>query len=220
MEQTIDLGQLLKMVKKNMRLLIALPILFLVLSAVLTFWVLTPKYEASTQILVNQKKDESAYDNQVIQNNLHLVNTYSEILKSPRILNEVSKKYHKQFSYDELSEMINVTNSAESQIINISVTSSSPSESENLANMIAKVYADEMPNIMNIDNVSILSKAVNDAEKVAPKTGLNLIIGLLLGIVVAILIILTKELLDTRVKTEEDVEEYLKLPVLGAIEKY
>ncbi|MFH0716840.1 Wzz/FepE/Etk N-terminal domain-containing protein [Staphylococcus delphini] len=220
MEETIDLGHLLKIFKRHLKLLIILPITFLLLSIVLTFWVLTPQYEASTQILVNQSENEGDLNAQVVQNNLQLVNTYSEILKSPRILEEVAKKYHNKYSYDELIKMVNVINSAESQVINIRVTSTSPTEAENIANTIANVYAERMPNIMNIDNVSILSKAGNNAEKVSPKTVINLVIGLLLGLVIAILIILMKEMLDKRIKTEQDVEEYLKLPVIGSIEKY
>ncbi|QHW35954.1 capsule biosynthesis protein CapA [Staphylococcus ursi] len=220
MEETIDLGHLLKIFKRNLKLLIILPITFLLLSIVLTFWVLKPQYEASTQILVNQKENKGNLNAQVVQNNLQLVNTYSEILKSPRILEEVAKEYHHKYSYDELIKMVNVTNSAESQVINISVTSTSPSEAENIANTIANVYAEQMPKIMNVDNVSILSKAGDNAEKVSPKTVINLVIGLLLGLVIAILMILMKEMLDKRIKTEQDVEEYLKLPVIGSIEKY
>lgn len=220
MEETIDLGHLLRILKRNLKLLIILPIIFLIVSIVLTFWVIKPQYEASTQILVNQNQNNSDFNPQVVQNNLELVNTYSEILKSPRIIEEVAKKYHHRYNYDDLSEMVNVTNTAESQVINISVTSTSPSEAENIANTIANVYAEKMPDIMNVDNVSILSKADDNAEKVSPKTAMNLVIGVLLGIVIAILIIFIKEMLDKRIKTEQDVEEYLKLPVLGSIEKY
>ncbi|WP_086428569.1 Wzz/FepE/Etk N-terminal domain-containing protein [Staphylococcus cornubiensis] len=220
MEETIDLGHLLRILKRNLKLLIILPIIFLIVSIVLTFWVIKPQYEASTQILVNQNHNNSDFNPQVVQNNLELVNTYSEILKSPRILEEVAKKYHHRYNYDDLSEMVNVTNTAESQVINISVTNTSPSEAENIANTIANVYAEKMPDIMNVDNVSILSKADDNAEKVSPKTAMNIVIGVLLGIVIAILIIFIKEMLDKRIKTEQDVEEYLKLPVLGSIEKY
>ncbi|MBI5975595.1 Wzz/FepE/Etk N-terminal domain-containing protein [Staphylococcus canis] len=220
MEETIDLSQLLNILRRHLKVLIILPLLCLIISALVTFFVLTPKYEASTQILVNQNETDSEFNSQSIQNNLQLVNTYAEIVKSPRILDDVSKQLTQRYEYDELNRMVNVTHQTESQIINISVTHESPREAENIANAIAQVYRDEMPHIMNIDNVSILSEAKNDADKVAPKTIVNLVVGWLIGFVIALLIIFIKELLDRRIQSEEAVETYLELPVLGTIEKF
>lgn len=220
MEGTIDIRQLLKIIKKHLLLLIILPILFIILAAVLTFFVMSPKYEASTQILVNQNENNYDTNPQSVQNNLQLVNTYSEIVKSPRILDEVTKKLKNKYDYDELNQMVNVTNQAESQIINISVVNISRDDAERIANTIAEVYRDEMPNIMNIDNVSILSQATDNVKQIAPKTLVNLVIGFILGLIIALLVIFIKEMLDQRIKTEEDVEEHLNLPVLGKIEKY
>ena len=91
MEETIDLSKLFAILKKNMRYLIILPIFFLVLSMVMTFLFMTPKYSSSTQVLVNQKETDSQMMAQQVQSDLQLVNTYSEIIKSPRILDKVSK---------------------------------------------------------------------------------------------------------------------------------
>ena len=71
---------------------------------------------------------------------------------------------------------------------------------------------------MSVDNVTILSKATGTAHKVSPKVPVN-IVAIILGLLVAILIIILKELLDKRIKTEEDVERELNIPVLGSIQK-
>lgn len=73
---------------------------------------------------------------------------------------------------------------------------------------------------MSVDNVSILSKANGTAILVAPKALVNLFTGLALGLLVALIVVVLKELFDKRIKTEEDVATELDLPVLGAIQKF
>ena len=65
---------------------------FVVISLLITIFLMKPKYEANTQVLVNQKESNEQYRAQEVQSNIQLVNTYSEILKSPRILEDVAKK--------------------------------------------------------------------------------------------------------------------------------
>ena len=113
--------------------------------------------------------------------------------------------------------MLNVTTQAESQILNVNVKSDSKKNAEKVANTIAKVFKSEMPDIMNVNNVTVLSSANGTAIKVSPKLANNLIIGFILGLFLAVVIIVLKELFDKRIRTEEDVEKELDVPVLGSI---
>lgn len=216
MEKAIDLNKLIKILKKNLKILITLPLIALVIGILLSVLVFKSEYEASTQILVNQKEHDGDMMAQQVQSNLQLVKTYSDIIKSPRILDEVSKQLKGKHSAKELSSMLTVDNQAESQIMNINVRSGNEKDAQNVANKITKVFSDEASQIMNIDNVSILSKA-EQAKKVSPKPVQNAIVAFLLGIIISLVIIFLKETLDKRIKTEEDVEEILNLPVLGSI---
>nr|WP_315293760.1 Wzz/FepE/Etk N-terminal domain-containing protein [Mammaliicoccus lentus] len=220
MEETIDLSKLFAILKKNIKYLIILPIAFLVLSMVITFIFMTPKYSASTQVLVNQKEMDSQMMAQEVQSNLQLVNTYTEIIKSPRILDKVSKNLKGRYSSEEISSMLTVSNQAESQILNIAVENKNRETASKVANEIATVFSKDVSKIMNVDNVSILSKADNNGNKVSPKPLINAVVGIFLGIIVALIIIFLKEILDKRIKTEEDVEEILNLPVLGVIQRF
>ncbi|GEP83666.1 putative capsular polysaccharide synthesis enzyme Cap5A [Staphylococcus piscifermentans] len=216
MEKTIDLSKLIKILKKNLKWLIILPIIFLVISLIFTFTFVKPKYSASTQVLVNQKQMDNQVMAQQVQSNIQLVKTYSEIIKSPRILDKASKKLDGKYSSGDLSNMLTVTNQAESQIMDISIVSGSKKESKKIANTIAEVFSKDADKIMNIDNVSILSKA-ETVKQVSPKPLISSIVALLLGLLIALLIISLKEVFDKRIKTDEDVEEILNLPVLGSI---
>ncbi|MFL1421975.1 YveK family protein [Staphylococcus ureilyticus] len=220
MESTLDLTKILRILKNNLKLLIILPLVCLLISAIVTLFFLDEEYQASTQVLVNQKESDSQMMAQEVQSNIQLVNTYSEIVKSPRILDKVSKELNRKYSASELSSMLTVTNQAESQLLNIDVVSKSGKDSEKVANKLAEVFSDEVPDIMNVDNVSILSTADDTTKQVAPKTMINLVMSIVIGLIIALIIIFTKEIFDKRIKSETDVENELEIPVLGSIQKF
>src|SRR5690606_40838490 len=94
MEETISLQDLFKTVKKRIGLIALMTILAITIAGVVSFLVLTPMYQTSTQILVNQEASEAAQlTNQNIQTDLQLINTYSVIIKSPAILDERSEEH-------------------------------------------------------------------------------------------------------------------------------
>lgn len=220
MESTLDLTKILRILKNNLKLLIILPLVCLLISAIVTLFFLDEEYQASTQVLVNQKESDSQMRAQEVQSNIQLVNTYSEIVKSPRILDKVSKELNRKYSASELSSMLTVTNQAKSQLLNIDVVSKSGKDSEKIANKLAEVFSDEVPDIMNVDNVSILSTADDTTKQVAPKTMINLVMGIVIGLIIALIIIFIKEIFDKRIKSETDVENELEIPVLGSIQKF
>ncbi|WP_323703219.1 Wzz/FepE/Etk N-terminal domain-containing protein [Mammaliicoccus sp. Dog046] len=220
MEESIDLSKLFTILKKNIKFLIILPIVFLILSMVITFLLITPKYASSTQVIVNQKETDNQMMAQQVQSDLQRVNTYSEIIKSPRILDQVSKNLKGKYSSKEISGMLTVSNQTESQILNITVENESQKAAGKVANEIANVFKKDVKKIMNVDNVSVLSKADSNGSKVSPKPLINAVVGIFLGLIVALIIIFLKEILDKRIKTEEDVEEILGLPVLGVIQRF
>lgn len=218
MENSLDLSKFLGAIKKNWKILVLLPIIFMLISLLVTVFLMKPKYEANTQVLVNQKEKNNEYMAQEVQSNLQLVNTYAEILKSPRIIDDVAKKDSK-YSSSQIKSMLDITSQSDSQILTINVKNGSKADAENVANEIAQVFKKDMPKIMSIDNVSVLSKADGTATKVSPNLIQNLAIGLILGLILGMVIIVIKELFDKRIKTEEDVERELDIPVLGSIAK-
>lgn len=219
MEEIMDFNKLFVIIKRNYKLIIIIPIILLAISMIITVFI-NPKFEAKTQILVNQETQDKNLQAQQIQSNLQLVNTYSEIIKSPRILDKVSKKLDNKYSKDEIANMLTVSNQTDSQILTISIKSNNSRYSGIIANEIAKVFSKEIDKIMNVDNVSILSEAKNKSPKVSPSYLLNGVIALIIGLIFAFIAIFSKEVLDKRIKNEEDVKNYLELPVLGSIQNF
>src|SRR3954451_8566393 len=93
MEETISLKELLETLKTRLLLIVSITLIAAIISGVVSYFFLTPIYQASTQILVNQKKSEqSLYSANEVQTTLQLINTYNVIITSPAILDIVSKE--------------------------------------------------------------------------------------------------------------------------------
>jgi len=220
MEETISLKELLQTLKKRMSLIVIITLLAVTVSGVISFFFLTPIYQASTQLLVNQSKNEqSMYNYNEVQTNLQLINTYNVIIKSPAILDLVNEELDLDMTADELNGKITVQSEQNSQVVNISVQDPDANQAAKIANKTAEVFTREIANIMKVDNVSILAKAtvVDQQSPIKPKPLLNIAIGLVVGLMAGVGLAFLLEYLDTTIKDEQDIEKTLGLPLLGVI---
>lgn len=220
MEETISLQELFATLKKRLWLIIALTILAVVIAGVVSYTLLTPIYQTSTQILVNQEKTEaSQLTNQNIQTDLQLINTYSVIIKSPAILDEVSKQLDLGLSVEQLNSKITVSNAENSQVVNLSVQDPDPAIAVDIANYTANVFQEKIIGLMSVDNVSILSPAVlkENPQPVEPNPMLNMAIAAVIGMMLGVGLAFLLEYLDTSIKDSQDIEDVLGIPMLGAI---
>jgi capsular polysaccharide biosynthesis protein len=216
MEREMTLGQMLAILKKRLWLLIGIVVLFVSSIAVLSLFVLTPKYEAQTQILVNQN-DGYSWDK--TETDLRLINTYNVIITSPVILTEVIERLDLAQTPAQLAEQMTVSNENDSKVVNIRVQNESAEQAVAISNMIAEVFQQEVPNIMAVDHIKILSyaKLSESSQPVTPNLLLNVLLAFLIGSLVGIGLVLLLEALDTTISNEFQVEEILELPVVGMV---
>jgi capsular polysaccharide biosynthesis protein len=185
----------------------------------ISLFILTPQYQAATQLLVNQENTEEQFNQGDIRTNLELINTYKVIVTSPRILDLVIQEYGLSTSYRELQNKINVQSVRNSQVMSITVTDPSYEQAVYIANAIASTFQREIITLMNINNVHIMAEAKETAtpSPVQPRPYLNIAIAFIVGLMVAVFLVFVLEYLDNTLKREQDVEKTLGLPVLGAI---
>lgn len=220
MEETISLQDLFKTIRKRLGLIALLTILAITIAGVISFIVLTPVYQTSTEILVNQSPAETGQlTNQNIQTDLQLINTYSGIIKSPAILDQVVEEMNLDMTTDQLTDKITVSNADQSQIVNITVQDEDPAMAVEIANTTASVFENDIQELMNVDNVTILSPAVlkENPSPVAPNPMLNMAIAAVVGLMLGVGIAFLMEYLDTTMKDQQDIEDVLGLPLLGIV---
>jgi capsular polysaccharide biosynthesis protein len=219
MEETISLRELFYTLRKRIWLIISITVIATLLSGIYSFYLATPIYSSSTQLLVNKEKSDQPLYIGEIQTNLQLMNTYNVIIKSPAILDLVVKELDLGQTSDQLNSMITVGSEKDSQVLNITVQNPDPTVATDIANTTAKVFQDEIVKIMNVDNVSILAKAKakENPSPIKPQPVLNIAIALVVGLMLGVGLSFLLEYLDNTIKNEMDVEKVLGLPVLGAI---
>ncbi|MGE7918962.1 YveK family protein [Viridibacillus sp. NPDC093762] len=220
MEETISLHDIFKTLKKRIFLIISTFILAVSIAGGVSYFLLTPVYEASTQILISKKESkQNQFMAQDVQANLQLVNTYSVIIKSPIILSKVVDTLNLDTSLETLNKKLNVSSEQNSQVINVSVQNPNLEDAVDIANTTAEVFQEEIPKLMNVDNVKILSPAVEtkNSKPVRPNPILNMAIGALIGLMIGVGTAFLIEYLDKTIKTEQDVSELVELQILGLI---
>ncbi|KIH71415.1 YveK family protein [Salinicoccus roseus] len=221
MEETVNLEKVLDILKNNRTSIILWTLLGLLVALVITYYVISPRYEAQTQVLVSQPED-TMVNNENIETSLQLVQTYRDIILDRGTLVEVIDNLGLEHSVSDLADQIEVGNQDQSQVIAITVGDETIEGAESIANEVAAVFQDRVMEVMNVDNVSILSPAViePDTDPVSPQPLINITVGLVIGLLIGMTLAFAKSILDKSVRNEGDAEKYLGLPVVGSVAKF
>lgn len=222
MEKTINLFDFIKILKKRFILIMSLTALLVGIAAVMSYFVLTPVYQSETQILVNQKLDaqqQTQFEAQKLEIDLQLINTYSIIIKSPVILTKVIERLDLNSTPEQLMDQISVTNANSSQVVSVKVKDSDSKQAAEIANTLAEVFKREIPVLMSVDNITILSsaKVSENPIPIKPNKLLNLFIGGVFGFLLGMAIAFLLEVSNKKIKSEHEVEEILEFPIIGFI---
>lgn len=220
-ETVIDLGRLLLTLKKNLFSIIAWAVVGLIISLVVLFIFIEPKYSATTDILVNQKNDNIQTQYAAQQADLGAVTTYEDILKRSVILSPVLKEVRARDNYKgslgDLQKSVSVSNETNSKIISVTVTDKDAYTAADVANTVAKTFKEKIVKMMKIDNVTIVSTAKPNATPVFPKKTLGALVGIVLGALIGIAIAIVRELTDKTVKDMDFLTDEVGLTSLGTV---
>lgn len=142
MEESISLTELFEVIRKRLALIIGLGLAGIALAAVVTFFLITPKYSATTQLLVNRANEEGQSTNQLadLQTDVQMINTYKDIIKGPVILDDVRKELKTNLTTDQLKSQIEVLTQQNSQVFTVQVTDADPYVAADIANAVATVF--------------------------------------------------------------------------------
>ena len=222
--EELDLKQLVNIFWNKRLHVISIVLIFLIIGTVYTFLFVTPKYKSYTSLVL--ARSESTKENETdtstitqtdITLNQKLVSTYSELVKSKNVLREVIKNLNINESEENLKDNITVSAVKDTELIQITVTNYYPDRASDIANEIAKVFTKKVGEIYNINNVYI----VYEAERANTPYNINHIkdiaIFIAIGLIVSVGYVLISNLLDTTVKSAEDIEKELGVVALASI---
>lgn len=221
--EEIDLKELLSLFWSKKTQIILIILIFMLLGVIYTIGFVTPKYSSSTTLVLASNNNQTTANTITatdITVNSKLVSTYSEIVKSKNIIRQVISNLGMKLDEDSLRKNVTVSSVKDTELIEITVTNENPSYSAKIANEIAKVFTAKVKEIYNIENIQI----VDEAEVETTPSNINhpkdVMIFTFIGLVIAAGYVLIANMLDTTIKTAEEVEKEFKVPVLATIPLY
>lgn len=222
--EEIDLKELLSLFWSKKTQIILIVLIFMLLGVIYTIGFVTPKYTSSTTLLLATSGSSADKTNTItttdVTLNAKLVSTYSALVQSKSVLRQVISNLGINESEEELKNNITVTQESNTEIIKISVTNVNASTAEKVANEVAKVFTEKIQEIYKINNVQIVDKAELETAPSNINHPKDVMIFTFIGIVVAAGYVLVANMLDTTIKTAEEVERQFKVPVLATIPIY
>lgn len=212
----IDLEEIIEILKKHIKWLIIIPLIFAVIAAVVSIWLIKPVYEASTTIIVRQDKGmDEEIDIGDVNLGKGLVYTYAEMARS----NTVIENTRKRLELDKFDKsMITVSPVRDTQILKIAITNTNPVLAADIANTLVEEFTKEILRITRSNNVAVVDYAVVPMVPVKPDKMMNTVIAAVLGEILTVMLIFLREYMDKTVKTERDIEKYIGVPVIGSIQ--
>lgn len=221
MEQNINIDGFYQIIKKHWRIVLNSAIVGVMLALIVTFVVMTPKYQSQTQIVATLPKQQQAQDtNNNVTANLQLVNTYKEFVTGDVVLEKSSRDLKKigiKRSINQLKKALQVTQPQNSLMFTIKVKDVNRYDAKTIANIVAREFQKNVQKYLNVNKISIISKARVPLKPVSPKKGLNIFIGLGVGIVCGIGLVFLVEMRDLTIKDEDFITDKLGLTVIGRV---
>lgn len=176
-----------------------------------------PMYKSNTTIVLVSEHQNEGYNTSELQLNKNLVSTYSEIIKSRKVLEPVLNNLNLDYSYGALKSNVSVSSVTNTEIIKIVVADKDPEVATKIADEIAKVFTEEIQKIYKINNVSIVDTAVADTKPYNVSFIKDNAIYIAIALVLSCGIIFICFYFDTTIKTSEDIENKLGLTVVGIV---
>lgn len=214
----LELRDIVEIILKRLWIIVAITLAAAIVGLTISVFFIDDVYSASTTLIVREKR-KSGEEYQLSDLNLarNLVDTYSVIIKSNRVLEKVLDEVGSDITTNELRSKISVQSEGNTEIIRITVEDLSPETAKNIANSTARVFMNEIVRLLEMDNVQVIDEARASFTPVKPKVGMNTAISFILGLMVSLGLAFVLEYFDNTIKEPEDVEKYLDLPVIGVI---
>ena len=215
----IDVFHLLKILWKRKLLIVLVAFVTGAVAFAYSSFIVKPEFTSTTRIyVVNRNQgDKPGLTNQDLQAGSYLVKDYREIILSQDVLEKVATDLKLDIPPKGLAGKIKVTVPVDTRIVSISVTDRAPEEASRIANSLREVAAQKIISVTRVSDVTTLEEARPATSPSSPNIRRNTMVGFLAGAVVMVVTVLLVELLDTRVKRPEDIEDVMQIALLGVV---
>jgi capsular polysaccharide biosynthesis protein len=222
MEETLSLKDVLGVLRRRFWIVLVIVFIAVVLTALLSYVVLPPVYQANTSLIVNEKQNAtqgtSGIDYGQIQTSQALAVTYAKIITSRAILQDTIDTLRLPETLKQLTAMTTIQVEGNTEIIDVSVKDKDATRAALIANTIAHSFITQLPTLVNrVENVSVIDRAVPVPDQVTPRPLLNIAVAFVAALILGVLLAFLVDYFDDTVKTSDDIKKLFSLRVLAVV---
>lgn len=218
--EEINLKELFDYIKERILFIVSITLFIAAIGGLYSIFIKTPMYKSTATVLLVSDDGTSSTTSTTqsdVNLNKSLVSTYSELVKSRTVVKTVIDNLSLDYKIDDLTSKITVSNVSDTEIIKIQVIDKDPELAASISNEVVKVFGEEVKKHYALQNVSIVDAAESAEEPYNINFIKELVIYLLIGIILGVGTTFVIYYFDTTIKSAEEVENKLELPVLGIV---
>ncbi len=217
-EEVINLGEILEALKRRWKIILIITLASTLLSGLVSFFLISPKYEASTKLFIGKEEGaDQGYNQNDVSMYQKLMKTYSEAIKTRDLVGRAIKTTNSNLIEDEVLGKLKVVTVADTQILEIKFEDDDPKEAANMVQAITEEFITTSKTLVPNGNIRIIESVKVPEVPVSPNKKMNIGLAFLLGLMVSVGLSLLLEFLDNTYKNKEQLEKELGIPVVGAI---
>jgi capsular polysaccharide biosynthesis protein len=216
---SFSIDDLINALKERWQLIACITLMAMIFSTFLSFFVISPKYQASTKLFIGKESDgeRSNYNNNDVQMYQKLLKTYADIISTRDLVDEALKDNGIDGNAESVLRSLTVTPKMDTQILVISYISEDKQKSKEIVEAITNRFISKSTEVIKNSDVKVIEKVTLPKSPVSPNKKLNIVIAIIIGLGIGSGLAVVLALLDNTFKDKEQVEKILDLPVLGVI---
>ena len=219
-DQLINVDKLFEALKKRWLMIVSITLIATIISAVLSFFIISPKYEASTKVFIGKDESEDQkYSQSDVLMYQNLMKTYSETIKTKDLITRGLERTNLNLNPLDVLKNLTVVTVADTQILEIKYKSNNPQEVKAVIEVISDEFIKTSNELVPNGNIQIIEAVELPEKPISPNKVMNIGFAFLLGLMIGVGLVFLLELLDNTFKNKDEVEIELEIPVIGLIPK-
>jgi len=219
-ELTLDLRDIFHIIRKRMKMIILITLACTLVSAVVSFYLIKPTYEANTSIIVGKPQgtdvSQTEYNDVLLYQKL--IQTYQEIATSRIVADQTANILGNAYTAEEIQKAVTVTPQTDTQILDIKAKNGDPVEAAKMSSAVSKAFIEQSKTVFPTGgDIQVMDTAIVPVSPVSPNKKMNIAIAFLIGLMGSMGLAFVLEMMDRTIKTEDEVERYIGAPIIGMI---
>lgn len=220
-EQLISIDDILLMLKKRWKMIVAITIMATITSAIISFKVLKPQYEVSTKVFIGKENVEGqAYNQSDVMMYQKLMKTYSQTIQTKDLVSNSLKDVKTSLTTTDILNNLTVVAADDTQILQIKLKGLNANEIKTVIDSITNEFIELSKELVPNGNIKVIETSQVPTEPISPNKKMNIAIAFLLGLMVSCGICFLLEFLDDTFKNKDELERELEIPVIGSIPRF